>query len=124
MNSFIKEQLKKCKVAELPNLEQAKEVLFIPKKEPEKEPELNHYYIIELEDYVINEPEGFTLSANWNKGTKPTCSYYKVQVVQLLGKMVKVSGISYDVINSTDLSDVWTGWLPRASFHIKKELCA
>ena len=123
MNSFIKEQLKKCKVAEVPNLEQAKEVLFIPKKEPEKEPELNHYYIIELEDYVINEPEGFTLSANWNKGTKPTCSYYKVQVVQLLGKMVKVSGISYDVINSTDLSDVWTGWLPRASFHIKKELC-
>ena len=40
MNSFIKEQLKKCKVAELPNLEQVKEVLFIPKKEPEKEPVL------------------------------------------------------------------------------------
>lgn len=122
MNDIVKEQLSKCKIAQVPSFDDNTTLIVVHKREPEKEPELNHYYIIELEDYIINEPAGFTLSANWNKGVKPSCSYYKAEVIQIMGKMIKVRGIGYNPVEDSDYSEPWTGWLPRSGFHIKKEL--
>ena len=122
MNEIIKEQLSKCKLAQIPSFDDNTTTLVLHKREPEKDPELNHYYIIELEDYIVNEPDGFTLSSNWNKGSKPKYSYYRVEIIQLMGKMIKVRGIGYDPVTDTDYLELWAGWLPRSGFHIKKEI--
>lgn len=122
MNKLIKEQLLKCKVANIPKFDDSTTKLVIDKKVPEPEPQVNHYYIIEIEDYVINEPAGFTLSSNWNRGTKPTYKYYRVQITQAMGKMFKILGMGYDYENDCDFPQPWSGWIPRAGFHIKKEI--
>lgn len=83
---------------------------------------LNGYYLIKLADYVINEPENFSLSYDWNQGTKPTTHYNKVQVNQLRGKMVNLTCVGYDYENQKDLNNVWTGWVPFKSITILTQL--
>lgn len=77
-------------------------------------------YIILIADYIINEPDNFTLSANWNKGTKPPNVYMNIYVTNIIGKMIQVNGYSYDIINNINLADSWQGWLPEKAIKIIK----
>lgn len=122
MNKIIKEQLSRCKISNIPNFNDSTTELIIPKAEPEKVPELNHAYLIYIEDYIIHEPPGFQLSSNWNKGTCPKYSYYRVQVIQIVGKMYKVQGVGYNPETDDTYPEGWMGWLPEKGFHIKKEI--
>ena len=62
--------------------------------------------------------KGFTLHDNWNKGIPPKHNFLKVEVLQIMGKMIKVNSIGYDYINQRDTSDLWEGWLPRKAIKI------
>lgn len=123
MNEIIKEQLKLLKVAEIPEFDDNTTEIAIPKQEA-KEYNINvgKYYLIELENYIINPPETFTLHINWNNNIVPKDKYMKVEIVGIMGKMIKVNGVGYDFVNKIDLNTMWEGWLPRKAITIIKEL--
>lgn len=123
MNEIIKEQLKLLKVTELPEFDDNTTEITIPKQEA-KEYNINvgKCYLIELENYIINPPETFTLHINWNNNIIPKDKYMKVEIVGIMGKMVKVNGVGYDFVNKLDLNTMWEGWLPRKAITIIKEL--
>ena len=108
------------KVADLPPYNEDTMHLVIPKKAGPVRTDLivNHYYLIQVEDYIVKPFEGFTLHDNWNKGIPPKHNFLKVEVLQIMGKMIKVKSIGYDYLNQRDTSDLWEGWLPRKAIKI------
>ena len=113
MNPFIEKELQKCAVAKY---EKLNDNTFLIRKNNIQLPvdiELNHFYQIELADYIVNPYEGFTLHENWNQGIKPTCPNMQVEVDQIIGKMIHVKGLGED-------GKMWAGWIPRKSITIKK----
>ena len=92
MNKFIKKELEKCRI-KLPEYDDDTTYLFIPRNEDVKnleELKVNHFYLFEVADYIINEPPTFTLSVNWNGGTYPPEKRLNCEVLEFVGKMVKV----------------------------------
>ena len=124
MNPIIDKQLKKCKVAIIPEYNESTKTLHIPRiiDLPELSYTIGHYYIIELENYIIHPPENFSLHQNWNNNNIPKSKYYKCECLQLMGKMIKINGVGFDWDNQLDLNDLWTGWLPMKSVKILKEI--
>lgn len=118
MNSRIREQLEKCKVANIPNFNDDSTELIIPvgMKKDEDEIKLNGFYLIEVEDYIIHPYSGFTLHDNWNNGIIPTDKQMNICVNQIMGKMIKV-----DAAGVNDRKH-WSGWLPKKSFKILKNI--
>lgn len=121
IDKLITEQLKKCSVARIPvtlsthmHIQKYSDGVFAPL--------VGHYYLVQFADYILHESEGMTLSSNWNNGTKPLTTYNKVHVLQLLGEMVKLNCIGYDVITNSDLNNVWCGWVPVSAVQGFQEL--
>ena len=112
------------KVADLPNFDDDTTYIKVLKKEaaPEISIYLNHYYLIELEDYILNPPEGFSLHENWNNNIVPKHKYYKCQCIKIMGKMIKILGVAFDYENKLDLEDYWDGWLPLKSIKVLREI--
>jgi hypothetical protein len=79
-------------------------------------------YIVELENYIVNPPPNFTLAQNWNHGSVPKHKFYKCEISQVMGSMVRIMGCGYDPINDIDTNDIWDGWVPQAGIKIIKEL--
>ena len=46
----------------------------------------------------------------------------KIDVSKIMGKMVKVNSVGYDMKHQVDSNDVWSGWLPRKSITIIENL--
>ena len=122
MNKFIEEELNKCKTAKVEQISDT-EFLISQKTVEEIGFQLNNYYIIELENYIINPPDTYTLSSNWNNGVIPKSKHIKAMVTQILGKMIKIDGCGFDVDANSDLNDVYLGlWLPQGGIKILKKL--
>ena len=118
MNKILYNQLKKCS-GNLPPFDETTTEIFIPKgslSRVEDDLKLNHSYKIAVEDYIVNPYEGFTLHDNWNSGVAPTDKTMNCEVVQIMGKMIKVRAIGLES------HSVWEGWLPQKSIHIIEEL--
>jgi len=118
MNKFIKEQLDKCKIV-LPAYNNDSTILNIPKNsgvarklQDNTSIVVGGSYNVFIENYIINEPETFTLSATWNNGTKPPENKLKIVVIKTMGKMIQVEAIGI----STGIH--WSGWLPQKSITI------
>lgn len=124
MNKVIEDQLKKVKVANIPKYDETTTHLIIPKKEGSYEVDfqIGHNYIIQLEDYLIKPFEGFNLHDNWNKGKPPIHTFLKCQVIEIMGKMIKINSIGYDMKTHKDIPDIWEGWLPRKGIKIVEVL--
>lgn len=123
MNKWIKKQLKLVKVADIPPYEENSLIIRIPRKKFQSISfQLNHFYLIELEDYILNPPPGFTLHENWNNNQVPKHKFYKCQCVQIMGKMIKILGVAFDYENRLDLEENWDGWLPTKSVRILREI--
>ena len=124
MNPLIEKQLNIIQVADVPDFDSETTHIVIPKhdKEHPKELLLGKYYLISLEDYILNPFDGFTLHDNWNKGIIPVNKYMNCEIIQFMGKMVKISGAGYDFENKKPLETSWEGWLPKSSINIIKEL--
>lgn len=119
MNNIILNQLKKCKVANIPFFDESTAEIFIQKggKAVIKDDLIvNHYYKIEVDDYIIKPYDGFTLHDNWNHGVIPKDKIMNCEITQIMGKMIKVEAVGIDTNNS------WSGWLPRKSIHIIEEI--
>lgn len=114
MNKFIKEQLNKCKIANIPNFNDNTVELIIQKQYNNKklEFELGYEYDISVEDYIIHPYPGFTLHDNWNKGIVPTDNKMHILVIKDLGKMMCVQAIGMND------NKAWGGWLPKKSCKI------
>lgn len=124
MNPLIEKQLKNCKRCEIPFYDENTTSLVIPKNSIKKELgwSKDSCYLIKIEDYVINPPPGFTLAQNWNNGTTPPSVYMNVCCIQIMGKMIKVDGISFDIDKNVPLDKAWCGWLPIAAVKIIREI--
>lgn len=125
MNQVIIDQLNKVKVADLPQWDEDDLHLQIPKKSGV----LNRTdfvegqeYIIQLEKYLIQPFEGFTLHDNWNKGIPPKHLCLKVKVNKIMGKMINFDTIGYDFKAKQIINDIWIGWLPRKGIKIIESL--
>ncbi len=127
MNPVIKRELEKVRVP-LPAYDDTTTLITILRESVNKEVKMftvvqNHYYLIQLADYILNEPPNFSLSANWNKGIKPVSQFLKVEVNKIMGKMIQVSGYGFDWETQSDKSDNYLGlWLPLASIGVVQEL--
>ena len=123
MNKYVLEELKKCKVAKLPPYDSTTKQMVIPKSAPTSQLlDIGKCYLIQLEPYILNPPEGFTLHENWNKNIKPPQEFLKVEISQIMGKMIKVNALGYDYKAGQDTNEIWEGWLPRKSISILQEL--
>lgn len=124
INPLIKKQLNDCKRCNVPYYNNDTTSIFIPKNSIKKDLGFtkDNCYLIQIEDYVVNPPSGFTLAQNWNGGTTPPSTYMNVCCIQVMGKMVKVDGISYDINNNIPLDKTWCGWIPVAAVKIIKEI--
>lgn len=124
MNKFVKEQLSKVKIAELPPYDDNTLSMVIPRQSSGSGLGLRRdgCYLIQVAPYVLNSPDGFTLHDNWNNGVPPKHEFMKAEVSQLMGKMVKVNALGYDYKNGVDTNDIWEGWLPAKSIKVVREL--
>ena len=124
MNPLIKEQLKKIHRVKVPSFDENTQTITLLKSDIQSTDSLqeNRCYLISVEDYILNPPEGFTLHSNWNNNIVPKHKFMKIDVFKIMGKMVKVNSVGYDMKHQTDFTDVWSGWLPRKSITIIENL--
>lgn len=119
INPLVKNQLEKIKNI---NIDAISEYEYIISPSRPAKLEIEHYYIIKLKNYIINPPDNFTLSTNWNKGVVPKSEYLRCVIVQLLGDMVRICANGFDVVNNCDLNDSYVDlWLPKEGFDIIME---
>ena len=117
MNKYIEESLNK----ELYKYSKEKNKIIIYKQEKVSFEE-SSCYLIKVDNYILNPPKGFDLHDKWNKGIKPKHKYMKIEVTDILGKMIKVRSIGYDIEKEEDIDDIWQGWLPEKSITLVKKL--
>lgn len=124
MNPLIKQQLENCRVAKIPDFNDDDTIIVISKgSDINVSPyQVGRCYLVELADYILTPPPDFTLADNWNQGRLPTYKWYKVQITQVMGKMVKIMGSGYDMVTNQDAPTVWDGWVPQKGIKIIQEL--
>lgn len=126
MDKIIKEQLNKCKVANIPFFDDSTTEILIQKGGKaiiKDDLVLNHYYKIEVEDYIVKPYDGFNLASNWNRGIIPQSKILGVKLIQKLGKMCLFDAYGIDDnLNQIENQHYPNLWLPRKSFHIIEEI--
>ena len=124
ITNTIKKQIEKCVRCNVPPITDDTTSVFIPKNSIKEKLgfKKDNFYLIEIEDYVINPPPGFSLAQNWNGGTTPPSNYMNICCIQLMGKMVRVDGVGFDINTNSTLDKTWNGWLPTAAVKIIKEI--
>jgi len=121
MSKIIDEQLKKCQVADTTNFNPDTNEYFIKRRVGIKI-KVGSYYILKIKDSLLNPSPNSTLAANWNNGIIPTHNYYKVDVCQIMARMIKVNGIAFNNETQTDINEFFSGWLPIDEIEIISEL--
>lgn len=113
MNNVIKRELEKVH-APLPQYDDNTTHIHIDKK-VEAGPMflVNKSYLVEIADYIINEPSNFTLSSNWNKGVIPKSKHLLIHIKEQVGKMLKVMARDYELSTEQCLEGIYFDlWLP------------
>lgn len=123
MHYAVYDQLQKVKKADLPDYDISTMELVIPKSgtAPSKF-SVGKQYIIQVEPYIVKPFEGFTLHDNWNNGQSPKHFILKATILEIMGKMVKIDSVGYNLNANTVIDDKWTGWLPKSSFKVLEEV--
>lgn len=106
----VQQQLSQCNYADLRRFDETTNTYLIPKYSHPKF-ELNKMYIIQLPPTITNNVSS-VLAANWNNSTAPSSLYIKAYVSKILGKMIHVDSVGFDLENKRDLTNFWSGWLP------------
>lgn len=126
MNELVFKELNNVKTTLLPEYDLTTTYIHISKQNKidaannNQRIAIGRSYIILIADYIINEPDNFTLSTNWNKGTKPPSLYMNIYVTNIIGKMIQINGYAYDITNNVNLKDSWQGWVPEKAIKIIK----
>ena len=124
MSDKLCKQLKLVTAVDLSDIPDDFNVLQIDKQETllTADVQVGGCYLIELEDYIIHPSENFTLHKNWNNGIVPTQKCMRIIVTAVMGKMIKIEGMGFDIKTKENVGEVWTGWLPRKSIKVKRNL--
>ena len=124
MNKIVKEQLQKCRIADIPYYDDSTTHLIIKKKSDSTGVSVKEggCYLIELSDLILHPHDGFDFHRNWNNNIVPSCKHYKCECIKLMGKFMKINGVGYDYDHNIDLSVVWSGWLPLDGIKILGEV--
>ena len=86
-------------------------------------PQLHHYYIVKLANYILHPYEGFTLHENFNNNIIPECEYMEIEVQEVMGKMYKINGVGYDYDEGIELREKrWCGYVPQKGITFLKEI--
>jgi len=121
MNKIIKEQIEKCKVADLSQFDSSTNTYHI-KKFNQIRVEVDDCYLIKLDTTLLNKDTSSVLATNWNKGTYPPCIYFKAVVSKVLGKMIYINGLGYNNETKEDLDIMWNGWLPLQDIELLERI--
>lgn len=116
MTKTVKRELAKVTIADLSNFDESELTYKIPKYNKFKY-EVNKCYLIQLDDFIVH-PYDMTLANNYNNGSVPNYNYYYVEVMRVVGKMIRVSGIAYDINRNENINSIWEGWLPVDNIHV------
>lgn len=121
MNKTIKKELEKVRI-KLPEYDDTTTKLFIPKSGIIFR--FGGSYLIRVPNYILNEPDGFTLSANWNQGRKPKTNLLYAQYIKKLGKMIQfnIHGWNEQTQSIIETDYYKDFWLPEESITIIREL--
>lgn len=119
MNKITKEQLNKCTSCDLSNFNEITNEYFIPKR-TDARLEKNKEYILELSDKAFSKD--FYVNINWNKNRVPKSKYYHCEILEISGRVARISGISYDLENDKDTFAFWDGFVSTDHIKIIKEL--
>lgn len=124
MNKYIREELEKIK-APMSSYDDKTTVIQIEKRKSVSTSSsftIGTKYRISVEDYILNEPPNFTLSANWNRGIVPTSRYFEGTVVNIQGNMIQFNLVGFDIDSNTEKDDKYVGlWLPKKSITVLGE---
>lgn len=109
MRQLILDQLKRCQWANISNFDPETGTCLIPKY---TKPEylINHCYLIKVPGDILNNNTS-VLATNWNHGTSPSYPYLKAYVSKILGKMIFIDALGFDINTKLDLNYMWSGWL-------------
>lgn len=124
MNPIIEKQLDKIKQLNNLQIDETETGIHISKATEAVQQSLvqDNCYLISVADYILNPPQGFTLHTNWNNNIAPKHKVMKIDVSKVMGKMIKVNSVGYDLKNNVDTNDFWEGWLPEKSITIIERL--
>ena len=106
---LIKEQLEKCRFADLNNYDTKTNTFYI-KKYCKPTYDNGHCYLVKLPVSIVNTNDS-VLAVNWNNGTSPASQYLKIYISKIFGNMIYVDSLGFDFENKVDLPAMWSGWL-------------
>lgn len=115
---LVLDQLSKVCYADLSNYNEEENSYFIPKINNIKI-QLNHTYIIEIKESIKNNQ---VLKCNYNKGEIPPFKYCLMDVLLVLGKIIKINGVEYDLKNKKPLNNIWSGFLNINDIKVLEEV--
>ena len=119
MNSLIKAELNKVEIAQLPDYNDDTLNIIINKGTRDVNDikcSKGGYYHIKMKDYIVHPYDGFNLHIQWNNNVVPKDDEMNVEVLEVMGNMIKVSG------TGVNIQTQWTGWLPVKSIEVIKVL--
>lgn len=109
-SKVLEKQLRACEFADLTNYDPETKSYYI-KKYSKPLYDLQACYLVKINaDTLLNRTS--VVAVNWNKGQVPICEYMTIFVLQIIGKMINVDGIGYDINTKENLPMLrWSGWL-------------
>ena len=120
MQTLIKKQLEKCKVADLSNYNKEKHQIIIPKYNQVRVI-AGASYLFKLDKSLLIPNPDDVFHINWNRGIVPVSEYLFAEVDKVNGKVIYVDGISYDPVENVTTGSAWSGWLPLDKVEIIKK---
>lgn len=106
----VEMQLKQCNYADLSHFDETTGVFNIPKYSKPKF-DIGKMYLIQVANELVNN-NSTVLASNWNNGTSPKNAYLKIYVNKMLGKMIYVDSLVFNMDTKSDTNILWSGWLP------------
>lgn len=125
MNPLVEAQLKKIMEIVDIDFDDKTAHISIPQNSIAQNPNslsVDCCYLVSVDDYILNPPDGFVLHTNWNNNRIPKDKVMKIDVITRMGKMIKVNSIGYDMKNKVSTNNVWEGWLPEKSITVIERL--
>jgi len=109
MRDIIRRQLEECVFADISNYDPETNT-FLIKKYNRPDYKVGSCYLIKVNDNVMNDKDS-AIAINWNNGNLPKYPYLKIYVGQVMGKMIRVDSIYYNIETNQDSVEMWNGWL-------------
>lgn len=127
MNKIILRELEKIK-ANMSSYDDSTTLIHIDKREDNSKTsdsvtlKIGTKYRFMVQDYILKEPQNFSLSSNWNNGVIPVSKYMEGTVTNIQGNMIQFNSVGFDVNTNTEKEDRYLGlWLPRKSITVLGE---